>query len=98
MPTHIKNSDKSARDYKWGIYHKKNSDKWIYEILKKVKYKIIEKETDLEKGDIVIIIDSSIEEKIKLYERLKLICSKIFLLHLGDESGIYDFSSVYYRS
>jgi len=91
----IKNSDKSARDYKWGIYHKKNSDKWIYEILKKVKYKIIEKETDLEKGDIVIIIDSSIEEKIKLYERLKLICSKIFLLHLGDESGIYDFSSVY---
>tara|TARA_B100000029_G_scaffold370199_1_gene364029 strand:- start:59 stop:940 length:882 start_codon:yes stop_codon:yes gene_type:complete len=92
---YIKNSDKSARDYKWGIYHKKNSDKWIYEILKKVKYKIIEKETDLEKGDIVIIIDSSIEEKIKLYERLKLICSKIFLLHLGDESGIYDFSSVY---
>ena len=22
-------------DYKWGIYHKKNSDKWIFHILKK---------------------------------------------------------------
>ena len=87
--------DKNARDYKWGIYHKNNSDKWIYEILKKVEYNVIEKDTDLEKGDILIIVDSSIEEKSNLYNRLRLICSKIFLFHLGDESGIYDFSSAY---
>ena len=90
-----KNSEKNARDYKWGIYHKKNSDKWIYEILKKIKYSVIEKENNLEKEDVLIIIDSSVEEKVELYERLKLACSKIFLFHLGDESGIYDFSPIY---
>ena len=25
------------RNYQWGIYHKKNSNKWIMEILSKVK-------------------------------------------------------------
>ena len=32
---------KEELDFKWGIYHQKNSDKWIYEILKKIKYNII---------------------------------------------------------
>ena len=26
--------DKQEEDYGWGIYHKKNSNKWIYEVLK----------------------------------------------------------------
>ena len=26
--------DKHDRDYVWGIYHKKNSNKWIFEVLK----------------------------------------------------------------
>ena len=86
---------KEAIDYKWGIYHKENSDKWIYEILKKVKYSIIDDEKDLESDDVLIIVDSSIENKIKKYNELKLICSKIFLFHLGDETGILDFSPVY---
>ena len=34
-------STKLVRDYKWGIYHKKSSDKWIYEILGKIKYENI---------------------------------------------------------
>ena len=87
--------EKHDRDYVWGIYHKKNSDIWINEILKKVKYNIIESETNLEKNDTLIIVDSSPEKKEELYKKLKLICSKIFLFHLGDESGSYDLSSVY---
>ena len=86
---------KEEMDYEWGLYHKTNSDKWIYEILKKVKYNIIENETNLEKEDTLIIVDSSVEKKAELYAKLKLICSKIFLLHLGDESGEYDSSTVY---
>jgi len=82
-------------NYAWGLYHKKNSDKWIYEILKRIKYNIIENETDLKKEDTLIIVDSSIEKKAELYLKLKLICSKIFLIHLGDETGEYDLSSVY---
>ena len=86
---------KEAVNYKWGIYHKKHSDVWIYEILKKIKYNIIDTEKNLEKRDILIIVDSSPENKIELYNKLKLICSKILLFHLGDESGTYDLSQVY---
>ena len=82
-------------DYKWGIYHKKNSDKWIYHILDKVKFKVVENENDLENDDILIIVDSSVEKKTELYTKLKLICSKIFLIHLGDEAGRKDLNSVY---
>lgn len=86
---------KEIVDYKWGLYHKKHSDVWIYEILKKIKYDIIETEKNLEKGDVLIIVDSSPENKIELYNKLKLVCSKILLFHLGDESGSYDLSRVY---
>jgi len=88
-------NNKESASYIWGAYHKKNSDKWIYEILKKVEYNTINNEKDLKNGDILIVIDSSIENKIKQYDRFKLICSKIFLFHLGDETGIIDFSQVY---
>ena len=91
----LSENNKDSTNYIWGTYHKKNSDKWIYEILKKVKYTTIDNEKDLESDDILIIIDSSIENKIKKYNELKLICSKIFLFHLGDEIGILDFSRVY---
>ena len=87
--------EKQELDYGWGRYHKKSSDEWIYEILKKIKYTKIDKETDLEKDDILIIIDSSVEEKNQLYTKLNLICSKIFLFHLGDEFGFHDLSLVY---
>jgi len=87
--------EKQVADYGWGQYHKKNSDKWIYEILKKVKYSIIESSNNIETGDILIIIDSSVEEKSELYNKLNLVCSKIFLFHLGDEFGIRDLSSIY---
>jgi len=86
---------KETVDYKWGIYHKKHSDVWIYEILKKIQYSIIDTAKNLKKGDVLIVIDSSPENKIEFYNKLKLVCSKIFLFHLGDESGSYDLSQVY---
>ena len=82
-------------NYNWGIYHKENSDIWIYEILKKIKYNTINNENELENGDVLIIIDSNPEKKVKLYEKFKLICSKVFLFHLGDETGSHDLSHVY---
>ena len=58
---------KEALDFKWGVYHQKNSDVWIYEILKKIKYITINSEKNLEKEDILIIVDSNPENKIELY-------------------------------
>ena len=94
-PSDKKIRSKQEDDLGWGLYHKENSDKWIYEILKKIKYDIVENETNIEKDDTLIIVDSSVEKKAELYAKLKLTCSKIFLLHLGDESGEYDSSTVY---
>ena len=88
-------NSQDARDYKWGLYHKDNSNKWIYEVIGKVQFETIENEKNLEIGDILIVVDSSIEKKNELYTRLKLICSKIFLIHLGDESGTHDLTSIY---
>jgi hypothetical protein len=79
----------------WGNYHKKNSDKWIFEILNKVKFKLVENISEIENEDILIIVDSSIEAKTDFYNKLNLICSKIFLIHLGDEPGLYNFSGIY---
>jgi len=87
--------EKQELDYGWGKYHKKGSDRWIYEILKKIEYTTIDKETQLKKDDILIIVDSSVEEKNQLYNKLNIICSKIFLFHLGDEFGFHDLSTVY---
>ena len=91
----IKIKKQEGIDYKWGTYHKKNSDIWIYETLKKVKYEFIESYEKLKKEDTVIIVDSSPEKKIELYNKLKAICSKMILFHLGDETGSHDLSSVY---
>ena len=87
--------EKQELNLSWGIYHKSNSDKWIYEILKKIQYNIIENETSLEKEDTLVIVDSGVEQKAELYAKLKLICSKIFLFHLGDEYGGYNLSPIY---
>ena len=65
---------KEAVEFKWGIYHKKHSDVWIYEILKKTKYDLIDSEKSLEKEDILIIVDSNPEKKIELYNKLNLAC------------------------
>ena len=93
--TDKKKREKEKLDYGWGQYHKISSDKWINEILKKTKYSIIDSEKNLEKDDILIIIDSSVEEKSELYTKLNLICSKIFLFHIGDEFGFHNLLPIY---
>ena len=60
-----KNDIQDDANYKWGIYHKKFSDKWIFEILGNVKYKVIEDVQQIESEDTLIIIDSSVEKKKK---------------------------------
>jgi len=91
----IDTKSQEARDYVWGLYHKENSNKWIYEILKEVTFKIIHNANDLENGDTLIIVDSSVEKKNEFYDKLGLICRKMFLIHLGDESGAFDLSLIY---
>mgnify|MGYP006109783653 CR=1 FL=1 len=86
---------REAIDYKWGIYHKNHSSVWINEILKKIKYEVINSEKNLEQEDILIIIDSSPENKVEFYNKIKLVCSKVLLIHLGDESGIPEVSKIY---
>ena len=90
-----KSNKENARDKIWGVYHKDCSDKWIYEILNKIEFEVIQSEKDLESEDILIIVDSSIEKKEELYTNLELICSKMFLIHLGDETGVHDSSLIY---
>ena len=94
-PNPNKSDKENARDKQWGLYHKDYSDKWIYEILNKIEFEVIQSEKDLESEDILIIVDSSVENKEELYTKLELICSKMFLIHLGDESGVYDSSLIY---
>ena len=79
-----KTNEENARDKLWGIYHKDYSDKWIYEILNKIEFEVVQSKKDLESDDILIIVDSSVEKKEELYTKLGLICSKTFLIHLGD--------------
>tara|TARA_B100000686_G_scaffold226271_1_gene233485 strand:- start:5529 stop:6422 length:894 start_codon:yes stop_codon:yes gene_type:complete len=89
------NIKEATTDFGWGIYHKENSDKWIFNILKKIKFKTISDVTEIEENDTLILIDSNIERKSELYTKLKLLCSNLFLIHLGDESGIFDLSQIY---
>ena len=84
-----------SRNNIWGIYHKNNSNKWIQEVLSKIKFKTITNEKEIDSNDILIVVDSSVEKKIEFYNKLKLICSKLFLIHLGDETGSYDLSPIY---
>ena len=79
----------------WGEYHKNNSDKWIFFLLKKVNPTIIKNLSELKEGDKLIIIDSSIERKINFYSKLNILCSKIYLFHLGDEVGLPSIKNVY---
>ena len=90
------NSDsKEAVNLTWGNYHKKNSDKWIFKVLNKINYNLIENINSIKSNDILIIVDSNVETKEEFYNKLKLLCSKIFLVHLGDETSSHNLSNIY---
>ena len=42
-------TQREAVNFEWGIYHKKNSDAWVKEILKKIKYEVVENYNNLKK-------------------------------------------------
>ena len=79
----------------WGSYHKKNSYDWIFSLLEKVDLEKISNLDELNSNDKLIIVDSGIENKTSLYSKLNLICSKIFLFHLGDEASNPKVNSIY---
>jgi len=83
------------QDIAWGIYHKENSDKWIKEILNKIEFKSIDDISEVDSGDKIIIVDSNVDQKIKIYTQLQLVCSKVFLIHLGNESVNPNLSPIY---
>ena len=37
IPTSSNPNKEDVFNYKWGMYHKNNSDKWIYYLLQKIK-------------------------------------------------------------
>ena len=86
---------KEAVNFTWGKYHKKNSDKWIFNILNKIKFHEIKNINDIDEKDTLIIVDSSVDKKIDLYSRLRLMCSRLFLIHLGDERGMHNLDVIY---
>jgi len=94
-PTSNDPNKEDVFDYQWGNYHKNNSDEWIFYLLEEINYEIISNLNELKKNDILIIVDSTVEKKRDLYAKLRLICSKIFLFHLGDEIDITGNSYIY---
>ena len=62
-PNTNKSNKENDRDQKWGLYHKDYSGKWIYEILNKIEFKVIQSEKDLESEDILIIVDLASKTK-----------------------------------
>ena len=73
--------------FQWGKYHLVNSNFWINYVLAKINLKKINSINEIVQGDTLIIIDCDIDKKIKFYEKLKILCSKFFLVNLGDEGG-----------
>ena len=94
-PTSNYSSKEDVLNYNWGLYHKLSSDKWIFLLLNKVEHAIVSSLDEVTKDDVLIIIDSSIEKKKDFYTKLRILCSKLFLFHLGDETGIVNHSSIY---
>ena len=44
-------SYEEINEYKWGLYHRKNSSAWMSEILGKIKYENIDNEKELKEGN-----------------------------------------------
>ena len=90
----IWNTNKNANTFR-GNYHFLNSTSWIYSLLSAINYKIIENINELENNDDLIIVDSQLNTKKKLYESLFKKCSSIYLIHLGDEGGTDELNFIY---
>ena len=90
--------------FQWGKYHASNSDAWINLVLGKINKQNIQSLDEIKKDDILIIVDCDVDKKVEFYKKLRILCSKLYLINLGDESGqsnvikTYDFFDHVWRS
>ncbi len=56
--------EKDLADYNWGIYHKKNSDQWIFNILSKVRFELISSERDLKRGIYLYLLILALRKRV----------------------------------
>ncbi len=78
----IWNTQKNSKSF-WGEYHYNASRNWIFYLLEKIKYEILEDLNQIKKSDEIIIVDSELNSKTSFYYDLSNKCSKIFLIHFG---------------
>ncbi len=90
--------------FQWGKYHANNSNTWINLVLEKINKQNVQSLDQIKKDDILIIVDCDVDKKIEFYKKLRILCSKLYLINLGDESGQknviknYDFFDHVWRS
>ena len=90
--------------FQWGKYHANNSNIWINLVLEKINKQNVQSLDQIKKDDILIIVDCDVDKKIEFYKKLRILCSKLYLINLGDESGQknviknYDFFDHVWRS
>ena len=73
--------------FQWGKYHANNSNTWINLVLEKINKQNVQSLDQIKKDDILIIVDCDVDKKIEFYKKLRILCSKLYLINLGDESG-----------
>jgi len=79
------NHQKDPFELKWGKYHEKKTKDWIFYLVNKINYKVINSEEEINQNDVLIIADSGIHFKEKLYKNIKILTKKLFLFHINDE-------------
>ena len=71
----------------WGNYHYENSHSWISDLLSKIQITPINNIENLNINEDIIVVDNFINTKESFYYDLSCKVNKIYLIHLGDESG-----------
>ena len=78
----IWNTHKNSQSF-WGEYHYNASRNWIFCLLEKIKYKILEDLNQIKKSDEIIIVDCKLNSKTSFYYDLSNKCSKFFFDSFG---------------
>ena len=76
IPTSKDPNNEDVFNYKWGLYHKDYSDKWIYHLLQKIQFKIINRKEDIESEDSLMNIFA-----IFLFSRISIFSTSLFLMY-----------------
>ena len=92
----------NLKNQKWGEFHKENTSNWLYSLLRDIQFEEVTSLHSVKADDKLIIVDSEVQEKDSFYSKLQFICKKVYLFHLGDETGedvkkIYNFCNHTWR-